>query len=54
MKELIEALHVIQDECKTHDPKCTECPLFVCGSCGVVDLEPADWKINEAPQKALL
>lgn len=28
MKKLIEALHVIQEECKKYN-NCTECPMFV-------------------------
>ena len=28
MKKLIEALHVIQEECKKHDG-CTNCPMLV-------------------------
>lgn len=28
MKKLIEALHVIQDECKKYKD-CSECPMFV-------------------------
>ena len=28
MEELIEALHVIKDECKKHDD-CCDCPMFV-------------------------
>ena len=56
MKKLIEALHVIQEECRKHEGKCYECCL---GSddgctCRVSDTSPDSWKINDAPQKALL
>lgn len=53
MKKLIEALHVIQDECKKHDD-CECCPLYVNLVCGVNDLDPDNWKINDEAQKALL
>ena len=57
MKKLIEALHVIQDECKKHI-KCKEepaCPFYINGSCGVKDEYPEYWEINDMEvQKALL
>ena len=53
MKKLIEALHVIQDECKKTQ-NCPDCPLYVDNACGVHDLDPCDWKINDEVQKALL
>lgn len=56
MKKLIEALHVIQDECKKHRVcgirQCGECPLSDC-VCKIHHEYPDEWKINE-PQKALL
>ena len=61
MKELIEALHVIQDECKSHCDKsgnfyCKECPMWSDDSnvCGITDMTPDNWKINDEVQKALL
>lgn len=55
MKKLIEALNVIQEECKKHRVcgirMCNECPLS--GSvCKIHDEYPDEWEINE-PQKAL-
>lgn len=54
MKKLIEALHVIQEECKKYN-SCSDCPMGTdhC-DCLIRDLNPVNWKINEAPQKALL
>lgn len=59
MKKLIEALHVIQNECKKYvysdgDPDCDNCPLSCNGNCAVMDLPPDSWKINDEVQKALL
>ena len=60
MKKLIEALHVIQDECKKHIRndyiiECKDCPLGSENSvCRIMDIEPYDWKINDEIQKALL
>jgi hypothetical protein len=56
MKKLIEALHVIQDECAKHI-KCTECPLYN-GHCGLKEPYkfPGYWLINDSGDgdKALL
>jgi hypothetical protein len=57
MKELIEALHIIKDECKKHDGSaCGECPMWSDegNCCCVTDVEPSLWKINDGVQKALL
>ena len=54
MKKLIEALHVIQDECGKYDQSCNGCPLKTDYGCMVTDLEPYDWKINDEAIKALL
>ena len=55
MKKLIEALYIIQDECKKHrDGHCSECPMSFEGVCCVYDLKPDSWKINDNAQKALL
>lgn len=60
MKKLIEALHVIQDECNKHlrdDDilECKDCPLGMeNGICCVMDLQPSFWKINDEVQKVLL
>lgn len=60
MRELIEALHTIQDECERHqineyDSQCLECPLSSDdGICIITDLTPDNWKINDEVQKALL
>ena len=51
MKKLIEALHVIQDECLSHN-ECDDCPLYNKGC--QVNKHPDTWTINDAPQKALL
>lgn len=56
MKKLIEALHVIQDECKKHS-RCEECPLYT-RRCGLSEpyKSPIFWKINDSGcgDKALL
>lgn len=57
MKKLIEALHVIKDECEKHEGDCAECPMSYGENgefCSVVDNVPASWKINDEVQKALL
>ena len=56
MKKLIEALHVVQDECKKHERECDVCPLFskTARVCAITDVEPDFWKINDEVQKALL
>ena len=58
MKELIDALHVIQDECKKHDEEgnCRNCMLFCedCNSCAVIKHTPDLWEINDRVQRALL
>ena len=60
MRELIKALHVIQDECKKHydDYYCKGCPMSYedeeSRSCNIVDKPPVEWKINDELQKALL
>ena len=57
MKELIEALHVIQDECKKHRMlHCYECPFWSdnLDACKVIDSEPMLWEINDKAEKALL
>ena len=56
MKNLIEALHVIQEECNKH-PACYGCPMSKGDQdeiCCVSDLTPDLWKINDEVQKALL
>lgn len=59
MKKLIEALHVIQEECKKHEVCGLDqsCPLYNMG-CGIKEKYefPEDWKINDdcEGQKALL
>lgn len=55
MKKLIEALHVIQDECEKQKD-CVDCPLSTKEGqfCSVTDLSPDNWKINDEVQKALL
>ena len=57
MKKLIEALHVIQDECNKYREDCRSCPMYQeysSDGCCVKDLEPSFWKINDEVQKALL
>lgn len=56
MKKLNEALHVIQEECNKYH-NCYGCPMSKGEDdeiCCVSDLTPDLWKINDAPQKALL
>ena len=57
MKELIEALHVIQDECNRSEccktcRMCTQIENRII--CNVVEKLPEAWKINDEAQKALL
>ena len=55
MKKLIEALHVIQDECKKHY-ECESCPMHGHGNtrCNVRNSTPNMWKIkNDREQKDL-
>lgn len=58
MKELIDALHVIQDECKKHDMECTckNCMLFKAEgcTCAVTERMPRLWEINDKIHRALL
>lgn len=61
MKKLIEALHVIQDECNSHTEKygfrnCSKCPLSNkdVTDCLVRKDNPYEWKINDEVQRALL
>ena len=58
MKKLIEALHVIQDECRKYcnDDACDYCPLSSENGmvCSITDLIPDLWKINDEVEKALL
>lgn len=51
MKKLIEALHVIQEECNKRDD-CNKCPFYSNG-CKIHDDYPFDWEIEES-QKVLL
>ena len=61
MKKLIEALHVIKDECLSHFDKegnlnCYKCRLSANGGaeCLVSHDSPDAWKINDEVPKALL
>lgn len=60
MKKLVEALHVIQDECKKHyerqQVQCKNCPMWHEDErvCCVTDLEPHNWEINDKPHRVLL
>ena len=55
MKKLIEALHVIQEECNKHPNTCVdECPFYHKNrGCAILE-KPNFWKINDEAQKALL
>lgn len=55
MRELIKALHVIQEECKKYKEDCYDCPLFSEKEkyCMVTE-QPDSWKINDEMQRALL
>lgn len=47
MKKLIEALHVIQDECTNHY-KCSDCPMFSHNNeCLFDESNPCDIDIDE-------
>ena len=56
MKKLIEALHVIQEDCKKHNDRCGNCPLFRENGCccSVTNEKPYEWKINDEVYRALL
>lgn len=56
MKKLIEALHVIQDECNKYEKECFNCPLYSEKEhfCAVAENQPHLWKINDEVLKALL
>ncbi len=57
MKKLIEALHVIQDECAKNERGCKTCPLSSSEQsdyCALSESTPMQWKINDEFQKALL
>ena len=55
MKKLIEALHVIQDECDKHPNACNDdCPFYYHDRGCAIAVKPELWKINDVPQKALL
>ena len=57
MEELLKALHTIQDECKRYDDQgCKRCPLYSidCECCGITDLHPENWSINDTPKNLLL
>lgn len=49
MEKLIEALHVIQEECDKHYDHCGTCPMYSEDGhcCSVTDLKPTNWKIND-------
>lgn len=58
MKELIDALHVIQNECKKHDEEgnCEKCMLYKMDQyrCAVIENTPNLWEINDGIKRALL
>ena len=60
MKKLIEALHVIQDECNSYVNRegefdCESCPLSKDARfCRVTEATPNAWEINDKVQKVLL
>lgn len=57
MEELLKALHTIQDECRSHeDDGCKRCLLYSLSGacCGVTDIHPDNWLINDTPMKLLL
>lgn len=58
MKKLIEALHVIQEECEKHGAFCENCPLSKSYKdhveCIPRTTNPNHWIINSEVQKALL
>lgn len=54
MEKLIESLHTIKDECKSHT-NCERCPLGdPNGSCKIDKCYPEDWGINDNIPRALL
>ena len=47
-KEIINALKVIQDTCKTYGV-CHNCPLSIDNVCVFQDQAPENWEINTSP-----
>lgn len=55
MKKLIEALHVIQEECNKYPNSCTyECPFYHKDRGCLILQKPNFWQINDEVKKALL
>ena len=55
-KKLIDALHLIKDECKKHEG-CIDCPFYVVkekSACGLGYKNPAAWKIKPSDVIRLL
>ena len=46
-EKIIESLHVIKTVCEDNIDNCVMCPFNVNNVCGIVDLQPHNWKISE-------
>ena len=46
-EQIIEALKTIKEVCNNDTSSCVKCPFHVCNTCGITDLEPHNWEINE-------
>ena len=53
MQKLIEALHVIKEECKKNED-CENCLLSIDSVCGLQCSSPDNWEVNDKAYKALL
>lgn len=55
MKKLIDALHIIQEECINYI-NCEDCPMYSedAKACAVTYVEPAKWIINDYVCKVMI
>jgi len=54
-EQLIAAMKVIRDECKSHED-CAYCPLRGEDkeTCDIMSMVPIDWEFDETPPKRIL
>lgn len=46
-KEILDALHIIKDECSEHDSCGETCPFSIGTSCLMLKKTPNNWTIND-------
>ena len=52
-EEIINALQVIQEECRSYTADCSDCPFHTGNECKfVAEEEPMDWRFNKTDWKA--